>query len=408
MKCENLKGYLDGQLGLFDRLLMLAHVRLCAPCRQNRAEWLSLSREIGRLEDEPVPSALKERLITDAVTAAASARARRTLPASRRPREQEVWKVRKALFAAGLVVILVAVGFWLLPNRQGDFALADVARAMSKVKSVHFVGWSSKSGEHRKFEGWVEGQSRMRVCEEGVEDVADDGEKLTFINYRGGACTATIKPSREFPGLEEHMGYLDLLVGPNALASALKLNAADLVGSEPVALPDGRKVIVFELASGKRKGRLTVDAETNLVVKWEAFDKNGEVVYAIERFEYNVEIPESVFSITIPSDAIVSDLRSAGTSGSSAGREALSQKLRAAGGRTIGKLDTGQCGSSAHPGFRFRCLSKNGIEVYYFPDRNVYHVMGKALVYDHDGSSGFRQIVEDGEIHLPGKPHPIH
>lgn len=418
MKCDNLKAYLDGQLGLFDRLLMLAHVRLCAPCRQNRAEWLSLSRQIERLEDEPVPSALKDRLITDAVTAAASARARSTSSSPERPRVMEVLKMRKAPLAAGLVVILVAIGFWLLPSRRGDFALADVARAMSKVKSVHFVGWKlDSSGNRKKMEGWIKGSSKVRWRTEGagyVNDAADDGERVVEIWGSGGFQRATIRPSKGSAEWSRQGLSADLFYGHGLLRDLQDTIRPYTVTSRQTALPDGRRVVVYELnrPSDKTLLLLTVDRDTDLIVRAEGFkdlESGREKTLAIERIEYNVEIPDSVFRLAIPRGAQVTDLLSplpAAPADVVERREAEKKRLRADPHAhvflDIGEGRRGSGGTAYHPSFRFEVTEYDGIMVAYVPDRNIYRVVGRARVYSKDGS--YSQIAEDEDIRLPGEP----
>ena len=52
-----------------------AHLLWCAECRRNATEWFRLSRQLDRLEGEPVPPGLRERVIADAQAAAMAIRA---------------------------------------------------------------------------------------------------------------------------------------------------------------------------------------------------------------------------------------------------------------------------------------------------------------------------------------------
>jgi len=75
--------------------------------------------------------------------------------------------------------------------------------------------------------------------------------------------------------------------------------------------------------------------------------------------------------------------------------------LRAAGWEGLGSLEIGMCGTPYHDGLLFQSLNRNGIAVFYRRDRNVYHVVGRGLVFTRGGT--FKQVVEDAEIPGPGK-----
>ncbi len=86
-----------------------------------------------------------------------------------------------------------------------------------------------------------------------------------------------------------------------------------------------------------------------------------------------------------------------------AAREAKAKELEAAGGELIADIPTGRCSTPYHRGMWFKCLGDDGIVVYYLPDRNVYYVMGKALVWAAD----FEEVVEDAEVSAPAEPERL-
>ncbi|MCX6376795.1 MAG: zf-HC2 domain-containing protein, partial [Armatimonadetes bacterium] len=276
MMCDNLKAYLDGELRFSDRLAMLIHLKLCDACRRNAAEWPRLSREIERLEGEPVPPALREKLMADAMTAAASARSHDPELAPERTRTKGVFTMRRAFVGTGLIAALMAVLFWLIPGRNGSYALADVARAMANVKSVHVVGWRlDRSGQKKRIEIWAKGGDKFRFEQESNETAVDDGEKLISVRTYEGCTSATINRSKTFPGLEHGMSYLDLFMGKQVLKQLMENGELGLAGSRSTTLPDGRRAVIMELRSGPEKALVTVDEESNLIRQVEAYDEAG-------------------------------------------------------------------------------------------------------------------------------------
>ncbi|MBP6963724.1 MAG: hypothetical protein KBC96_04885 [Armatimonadetes bacterium] len=409
MKCANLKAYLDNQLNFYERLLMAAHVKSCASCRQNMAEWSGLSRDIERLEGEPVPPALRERVMADAMTAAASAQAR-DASESRSPRAQGVFVMKRALLVAAFAVVLVAVGFWLLPGENGDFALADMAQAMTKVQSVHFTGFSiDGSGRRQPVEGWVKGASKIRIRVNGIRDVADDGKRLVAIE-RDYLPKVTIRSTGSLQGLARGMTYLDLFSGPGALRSAVVANGAEIIG-EKKETAAGREVLVTEL-QGDAGARMCVftDLSTNLLVRSETYDPAGTLIECIERVEYDVPVNDSLFVLAIPDDLPVLDMISPSPEEILDDREAEFKRLQADPNASMLFFQDhspakrlGSCGSSFHPDFQFEMFGPGLVSIHYLADKNMYRVLGK--VRAHSLKDGWRSdMVEDGYIRLAGEP----
>jgi len=83
-----------------------------------------------------------------------------------------------------------------------------------------------------------------------------------------------------------------------------------------------------------------------------------------------------------------------------ASRETEAKERKAAGWRCVAKICSGKCSSQYHKGLWFKVLSTDGIRVCYLPERNVYYVMGKALVW----CAEWEKMVEDAEVAAPGPP----
>ncbi len=413
-QCENLKAYLDGELSLLERLRMRVHLRRCPGCRVDALEFRRLAAEIKQPVDKTVPSSLRDRVMADA-NAAASARAEAPASAASRSRAKGVFTVKRALFASAFVIGLVAIGVGLLPRGRENTALADVARAMSKVKSVHYVGWEvGPTGNRIKEEGWIKGSSKARRRREHgdcVQDFADDGKTVVRISNYGESACATISRSRGSEGWPTGLS-MDLFRGQSQLRGCQNLFRPYTMTSRQTTLPNGRSAVVYELNWSDDKRRLvvlTVDAHSDLIVGMEGFkglESGREKTEAIERIEYNVEIPDSVFRPAIPKGARVTDLLTPRPADVVERRKAEKKRLHDdPSAHVIWDVKGGKksvCSAVFHPSFWFEVTESDGVLVAYVPDRNIYRVVGRARVYSEDGS--YSQIVEDGEIRLPGKP----
>lgn len=408
MGCEKLRAFLDERPGVIGRLALAAHLRWCRRCRQSAAERRLLGRQVAQLEDEPVPPALRERVYAAALTAAAAARAR-ALSSPDRPRRRRAMMMRRTAMAVVFVALVAGVAVWRLPERRDGVALADVARAMAGVTSAHFVGWQldpATGGKHR-VEGWVEGASKLRLTQEGASDldVADNGERTVTLRNYNGVFTAWVEPPRRAPGFKSGMPYLEMLVGGEGLTSMLEAEAYMVESVTVGSLPDGNsaRVITLRHMDGG-KAVLMVDARSDLVARWETYDQESRLIAEAERFEYNLDIPDSTFEITIPQRAPVIDGLTPASPDMAAAHKAEEAKLSAAGWEPLSNFDgIGMCGTPYHQHLRFQALDRNGFALFYRRDRNVYYVVGRALVFLLGGA--FSQVVEEAEVQAPGPPH---
>jgi outer membrane lipoprotein-sorting protein len=369
-----------------------------------------LSRKIGQLEGEPVPPALRNKLMADAMTAAASARAKTSLPPTRQLGIQGVWKMRKAYLAAALAIVMVVGGLWLLPSRHGGFALADMAQAMARVNTVHFTGYAlDENGDRRNLEGWVKGSNKIRITVEGKEDIADDGSRLVTVES-GELPKVTIRNSGNLPGLARGMTYLDLFNRPGALGSAIEANGAEVVSDKKVSV-NGKQYRVTELKgdSGSRM-RICTDERTNLLTRSETYTRSGELVELIESVEYSIPVSGSVFQMTIPKDLPVLNMVTDHPSDTFGDRMEEFKRntydwnanclLQSSGGDPNSHMF---CGSQFHPDVRFEIYGHKFLAVYYLSDRNVYRIVGKGRAINR--KEGWQSDwVEDGDIRVPGEP----
>jgi hypothetical protein len=334
----------------------------------------------------------------------------RAMAAMAQVRRRTGIRASRWLAAAAFVVVLVASGFWLLPRRH-TVALAAVARAMANVQSVHFVGSTQDpvTGEQCSVEGWVKGR-KFRMLTGGREDVVDDGNRLVTFSTTDDILIATIRPSEEYIALDEGTTYLDLFRG--GLFNQALERGMEVTKWEAAELPDGRQAekAILVSRSGSARGVLIIDANTDLLLGLEEYDSAGKLTDRLERVEYDVEIPDSVFQIDIPGDALVVD-RTAPPSQASAAHweqvEAAIKKLEAKGAYLIWRFSPGRGPTEAstvsdfHPNLRFRVVDNDGTALLY-TGRNTYVVFGRMLAEDVRGQ--FRRVVTNEDFAAPGPP----
>lgn len=401
MCCHKLRAYLNEELNPLSRILMYIHIAACPHCRKMMEEGY-LSREIRRLEDTPVPPALRDKLMADAISASRT----QATPPLLRSRTQGVFTMKRALIAFGLVVVLAVIGLGILPRQGGSVALADVARAMANVKSAHMVVFDAdvKTGERHTIEVWIKSPSKYRMLEEGVGEMADNGKRSVEIGTRDGVLTATIEQSKGFKGLEHIMPSLSFFNGEEAVDYLIKENDLAFVGSKPDVLADGRKAKIIELrALEGGKVLITVDDATDRLYKVMAYRKNGKLEDGLEQIEYDMEIPDSMFELRIPKNAMVLDTLTPDSPNLKAEHASIGKKLEASGAYPMWEDLNGSCyvHSKYHSGMRFR--TEGNTYIYYLPKRNTYYVFGKALVTDSK-IPGFKRVVNEGEFTAPYKP----
>lgn len=398
MKCENLRAYMDDELGFVGRLAMIAHLRSCTACRQNVAEWLCLSRETKRLEGEPVPPSLEQKLMADAMTAA-SARAHANSPALHKPRAMEALRMeKKGLLAAGFAIALLAVALTMFPRPHKAFALANVARAMESVRSVHFSGWHTGNKGRIRFDGWQRG-GRYSWSSENQREVADNGTTCTIINNHPFCPYVTIEDSH---AARESMQ--DDYMGLTLVNRYLSDNSGARVESRRDAASDGRPVVVTKISWPDGAAVITTDAKTDLLVRYERYDR-GELITLTDRYDYNVPIPKSTFSASIPKGIPVVDMVTPPTEEQIERHKLQEKQLKSV--RTFGWVVThenaGEHAAKYHPRFHFIVVGRQEDEttIVYLPDKNLYRVCGQAILYDRNGSEPAR-LVRDEDVKLPG------
>jgi outer membrane lipoprotein-sorting protein len=318
---------------------------------------------------------------------------------------------RKLLAAGAVAALIVGLMLWMLPRRGLDSALADMARAMANVKSAHFMGVSLDrgAGGYVSVEGWVKGPQRMRTNLEGLSEEVHNGKTWTEINLRYRPVLVRINTetkSSPIPGVPGST-YLDLFNGSTQMGMLTSPDSRLI--SKSVTLPDGRAATVVEQTDGEERLVITIDPQTDLLISWEAYH-SGKLRDKIERIEYNIKIPDSIFVAKYPKGAMLIDA----TKPSRTLKEQRAQFVewekavkRLPGAVMIGNFvpcGKGNCDTPFHRNLMFEVLNHEGMIVVYLPDRNVYRLFGKVMVHEDGNMVDPGPIVENGEYIPPSPP----
>lgn len=359
--------------------------------------------------DCDVPDGLKARVFADA-TEAASHRSGKSLT-------DEVNLFRKFMVAGAIALIVFgAVALGILPGLRGNDALAQVARAMAKVESVHLTGFviDDATGEHLDYEMWIKHPSKFLLKQEcidnGVLEVADNGRRrvrlLTLQDDVSAEISMSGKPPRESMWFQKE-GFL-------------QMTRRGMIESKESTLPDGRPAHVMEFAGLSPvfgRALLTVDDRTNLIFQYELYRK-GKLAYKIERIDYNVEMPDSMFELEIPENASVRDLmkyhveipeelieKRADVEERMKARGAvlilasvMKKPLKEQEGKETNRRHT--CGTLYHSGMLFEAMGDPQTCIWYDKTSNAYYVLGKAIVTDGK-VPGYTKTVENAWFTAP-------
>lgn len=303
--------------------------------------------------------------------------------------------MKRTLSAAVAVVILILTGLSVYPRMQPGYALAQSALAMSKIESAHVIGFAvGRSGERKKLEMWVKGD-RMRISCDGVYEESLDGKLSIQVTLGEPEPEALVQPAENV----EPDITLSMFHGPTAVDKAVKNNGAEFAGTRRIHLPNGMPALVTEVQGCHKRWLVYMDPETDLIIRWESY-YDGRLEEAIETFMYNVPVPDSVFTLTIPKGIPVLDLVTPPSPEKREWRLKQGQRLDQQCAQVAISISSGEDRSRFHPDFSFKCLSSGGLKVYYLPNEDVYWVLGKARI---TGPNGFSEVMEDRAIKLPGK-----
>lgn len=401
MKCDDLRAHLDGEGNLICRVIMFFHLLFCISCRRTRAEWTRLSPSIRRLEDVPVPRSLRDKLLADAM-----ATVKPTQEASHEPQHSRIWeasKMKRLAIALSCAAVLI-LALLLFPTRKQNSAFAAVSRAMSGVKSIHFSGQGIENGVKHHIEAWVENPSKIRMRIDGQNDqiVTEDRSVVITSNQ------ILVKPlGEQLKGSSAFLKYFD---GDFWRSSESSQNGK--ISVQKLRRQDGRFDTVFtsigavKQIAGEDKLVITVNGDSNRVTRIQQYNAKNALVVEIDRIEYDIPIPDSVFHPKFPKSIPVIDLAAPVSTKEKTYRESEYKRLASDENAILISHTSENAGGSNwtpifHPGYVFESMDNGEFSVFYLADKDVYRVIGTAKVYDGKYGTGFATVVRDKEIKIP-------
>ena len=408
MTCKNVRAmiptWLAGELDQSRADELQRHTQACPNCAAELRAMTTLAEQLRAHPGRELPEGAEARVLGALQAVRLSDQPRPPSPSLRR-RVKGVFTMKRSLMAVGLLAVLVAVGIGLLPGLKSGVALAQVARAMGSVKTAHLVAQVSNkyinSGAPYPVELWVKLPSQFRFRNRDQE-VAEDGQKSVTMWTRSGVTTATIAAPRGLRGGVSGAGDVLALFDFRALAKAKNL---DVSSGQAVVLSDGRPATRYQAPDGRLV--ITVDNATGRVEALEGSTSWSHEV--VEHIDYDQDIPDSVFELEIPKNAVVMDLLHppAFSAKVEYARRAKAAELEASGAWELGSgLNGPGCGGSPlHPGMNFQRLDYGWSALFYFPQRNSYYVVGRWVITD-EKTEGFSLALQDAEFTAPRPPQP--
>jgi outer membrane lipoprotein-sorting protein len=315
-------------------------------------------------------------------------------------------RLRRLLIAGAAVILLIAPALWLTSRPGPNSALAAVAEAMAKIKSVHCTGFEIHfDGKRSDFEMWLKQPEKFRAkakIGKVTEEISDDGKKRIRLRHADGLYSATISPSNGIPEDEFSLNWF-------SKEGMFEMTRSGIIASHSALLPNGREADVLEIAGfdpDYSKTRVTIDKTTNLLAQLEEF-RDGKMVLKIADIEYDREMPDAMFSIEIPKNALVNDeLNPKPESPEIQAKWADIEKRMAKENAELiasGISRGGGGGAPRHSGIKLLFTGPDKNAAWYSPSRNAYYVFGKAVVTDSK-VPGYKHEVEDGWVPAPYKP----
>ncbi|MDO8682579.1 MAG: zf-HC2 domain-containing protein [Armatimonadota bacterium] len=303
MSCDkfhaDIAAFLDGELDERASDELRRHAEECSICtadiRANAALVNTLKSHPGR----NVPESVEARVLKG-LEPLRNRRRQIAWLQLLRSHVQGVFSMKRKLIAVGLAAIIALIIGVLSP--KADPALAAVAQAMSSIRNVHITGWITQDGKRCRFEGWIEGSSRMRSDVEGAPIQIVDGKRLIEISKD----SVIIKSSRNMLG-PEGTNPMQGFSGDFWQEIARRSKNSGSVKKSDGVLPDGRASLVLRLESGGDRTVIAIAKDTDLVARIQNYDSKNELTLDVQHVEYNLDIPAEVFNPEYPASAQVID-----------------------------------------------------------------------------------------------------
>ena len=293
---ENLKAYLDGELGRLAAAALRRHLTMCPACRAEMEAVHMLSKRLASLSAPEAPAHLR-----DAITGAARA----LRPSAARVRRRVAQWVAAAAAAGGLIA---ALSFAFLARPVPAQAAFDrMLAATEQVKTCHVRQWLQQLNQPRgTMETWyANGRWRMEHWrgDQQITLQVYDGSKLH--SYGPATNTAYLNISEQ-PFHTPFRGF-----SVSAMLGAFGKNAEVQLSQ---VRKDRRRLNQFTVTQPKDNPRermvIFADPKTDLLLAFEVYghlDTGWKLMGGSEVIQFNIPVDPELFAFTYPEDAKVVD-----------------------------------------------------------------------------------------------------
>jgi outer membrane lipoprotein-sorting protein len=315
--------------------------------------------------------------------------------------------LRKPLLLLVLPALLLAIvsgahePMQIKAQQKSYCSPADIFYAMAAVKSVHFTGWyiHPDSGERRYIEGWIKDRSKFRLREKDGPDTYWDGSRFVELHRENGFEHATIRPVMAASWCRQGQSYLKAFTRSSVLFTSLENGYTSLAECKPAKETYGSSAVVVRMDDYSYPIDVTIDTDSWLPLKWEEYDPDGRLVGVVGRFEYDMDIPDSVFRVKIPESMPVIDLTSQISTVKS--QQAVGKKMSSLSGTKLvmNVAPENKGTTKLQPKLVFESLGPRGFTMLRLADGKTCRVVGKVYVSEQEHPWSGR-VFEDEDIQL--------
>jgi outer membrane lipoprotein-sorting protein len=217
--------------------------------------------------------------------------------------------------AATVLIAFVGLVFWLLPGSGVALAFADVAEALTNVRTATWKTTSVAKGPQNETdtanEVWMflaPSHERMERTLRGNQEIGIfDGRKDKAIGLNPAARTATVMDLKNLPP-ENPLGRS--FQGLQRLVADARSGTAGTVERLGVETIDGRRAEGFRIRHGALEVKVWADPKTLLPIRVEeARSAAPEDRIVMTDFQVGVDLDESLFSLDVPAGYTVQTIQ---------------------------------------------------------------------------------------------------
>jgi outer membrane lipoprotein-sorting protein len=207
--------------------------------------------------------------------------------------------------AAAALLALLGLLSWLVPGTGVGVAFAEVAEALTKVRSASWKTTVEVKGPDNQTHTWSGVGMFLAPSHERAETAAGgktsvtimDGQKDKVLILDPAAKTATVINLKNLPR-EGPFGRT--FQGLRELVAAAQGGKGGKVERGPVEVIDGRRTECFRIQQGAVEVKVWADPKTLLPVRVEEVTASPETRVVMTDFQVGADLDKSLFSLDVP------------------------------------------------------------------------------------------------------------